>query len=86
MDPDWMLLSNMKKTHDSSAIEPSTRSLTRGRLISLCKDPQLNYVIARENVGFEPIRHDHPGPWKDWNLYDCRKVASEGGSDLSIEQ
>lgn len=80
MDPDWMLLSNMRKTHDTGAAKPSTQPLTRGRLISLCSDPQLNYVVAGENVGFEPIRHAHPGPWNGWNLYDCRKVASEADS------
>jgi len=86
MDPDWMLLSNMQKAHDTGAAKPSTRSLTRGRLISLCSDPQLNYVVARENVGFEPIPHGHSGPWKGWNLYDCRRVASEADPTISVEK
>jgi len=39
-----------------------------------CTDPQLGFVIAKENVGFDPMVHTHSGPWKNWNLYDCRTV------------
>jgi hypothetical protein len=77
MDPDWQLLSNMKKTRSGNdASSPSSRTFTRDRLISLCSDPQLNFVVARQNVGFDPIRHTPPGPWKDWNLYDCRRIQN----------
>ncbi len=76
MNPDWMLLSNMTKPRTSTgASTPSARPITRDRLIGLCSDPQLNFVIAREDVGFKPLRHKQPGPWKDWNLYDCRRVV-----------
>jgi len=75
MDPDWRLLSNMRKAHSGNgAASPSTRALTRDRLISLCSDPELNFVVAREDIGFDPMRHTNPGVWKDWNLYDCRHV------------
>ncbi len=78
MDPDWRLLSNIKKAGSSSngALSSSPRAVTRDRLISLCHDSQLNFVIAKENIGFDPIRHTHPGNWQDWNLYDCRRVNS----------
>ncbi len=75
MDPDWRLLSNMNQARSGGAgSSSSARALTRDRLISLCSDPQLNFVIAKEDIGFEPIRHRQPGNWQDWNLYDCRRV------------
>jgi hypothetical protein len=52
------------------------RPLTREILMRICRDPQLNFVVAKENVGFEPLPHPHNGNWKDWNLYDCRHVNS----------
>ena len=77
MNPDWRLLSNLDKSRSGDGTtSSSSRALTRDRLISLCSDPQLNFVVAKENVGFEPIRHTQPGSWKDWNLYDCRRVLS----------
>jgi hypothetical protein len=78
MDPDWKLLSNMKKARSSgtSASSSAYRPMTRDRLARLCTDPQLNFVVARENVGFDPIRHARPGAWRDWNLYDCRRVRA----------
>jgi hypothetical protein len=77
MDPDWKLLSNMAKAHSSNGgNSPSSAPITRELLIGLCSDPQLNFVIARQNVGFDPIRHEGSGPWKDWNLYDCRRVIA----------
>ena len=75
MDPDWTLLSNMRKAHSGAgAAHSSAPTLTRERLISICTDPKLNFVVANENLGFEPIRHAEPGSWRDWNLYDCRRV------------
>ncbi len=52
----------------------SVRPLTRERLMSICRDPQLNFVVAAENVDFEPLRHARPGGQPDWYLYDCRVV------------
>jgi hypothetical protein len=75
MEPDWRLLSNMQEAHGGAGTtNTSSGPLTRDRLISLCSDPQLNFVVAKENIGFDPIRHARPGNWKDWNLYDCRHV------------
>jgi hypothetical protein len=73
-DPDWRLLSNMHKLHSGGTSSGFSNPLTRDRLIGLCSDPQLNFVVAREDVGFEPIRHARSGIWKDWSLYDCRRV------------
>ena len=49
------------------------RPLTLERLTSVCRDPQLNFVVAEQNIGFEPPRHARPGA-HDWYLYDCRLV------------
>ena len=75
MDPDWRLLSNMTQAHNGGGkSSTSVRPLTRERLMSICRDPQLNFVVAAENVGFEPLRHARPGGRQDWYLYDCRIV------------
>lgn len=74
MDPDWTLYSNMQKTHRGTGAASISRPLTHDTLIRLCADPQLNFVVARESIGFQPIRHTHPGNRQDWNLYDCRRV------------
>jgi hypothetical protein len=76
MDPDWRLLSNMTLDRSGSRRSSSTvRPLTRERLSSVCGDPQLNFVVAAQNVGFQPLRHALPGQ-KEWYLYDCRIVNS----------
>ena len=74
MDPDWRLLSNMTQVHSGGGkSSTSVRPLTRERLTSVCRDQQLNFVVAEENIGFEPKRHARPGG-RDWYLYDCRVV------------
>jgi hypothetical protein len=77
MQPDWKILSNAAKTSGvKRETHNSVRALTGERLMSLCQDPQLNFIVARENLPFEAVRHTHAGNWKDWNLYDCRSVQS----------
>ena len=78
-EPDWRLLSR-RATH-SGKFDAAALPLTRDRLVRICADPELNFVVAREEVGFEPIRHHHPGIWDGWNLYDCRQVTSSGHTD-----
>lgn len=73
MDPDWMLLSGMHRTRTGSKT-PAVRTLTRDRLISVCADPELEFVVAASNVGFGPLRHHGPGNRGEWYLYDCRVV------------
>jgi len=76
-DPDWRILSKLNDTRgDASKQTGSYRALTSAALVSLCADPQLNFVVAKENVGFASIRHEHNGNWKRWNLYDCRRVQA----------
>jgi hypothetical protein len=81
MDPDWRLLSSMRQAHSSGSKNAAPlRPLTRERLMSVCSDPELNFVVAAENVGFEPLRHARPGGQPDWYLYDCRIVLDTSPS------
>jgi hypothetical protein len=77
MDPDWKILTSIRATSASRRKkEVTTRLLTAENLIQVCADLQLGFVISPEKAGFDPLRHEHAGAWKDWNLYDCRKVRS----------
>jgi hypothetical protein len=77
MDPNWKILTRLRaKPGPRSKSEASARPLTPENLIQVCSDPQLGFIISQDKVGFEPLRHEHAGAWKDWNLYDCRKVRS----------
>jgi hypothetical protein len=77
MDPDWKIMTRLRaKTAPGSKNEAITRPLTPENLIQVCADPQLGFVISQDKVGFDPLRHEHAGAWKNWNLYDCRKVRS----------
>jgi hypothetical protein len=78
MDPDWKILTGLR-ARDGNARkknEAGTRPLTAKSLIQVCADPPLGFVISKEKVGFDPLRHEQAGAWKDWLLYDCRKVRS----------
>jgi hypothetical protein len=75
MDPDWKILTKLRaKSGSRDKNEAITHPLTAENLIQVCADPQLGFVISPEKVGFDPLRHEHAGAWKDWSLYDCRKV------------
>lgn len=77
MDPDWDILTRLQTKSEPGRKTPApAHSLTHANLILVCSDPKLGFVIARENVGFEPLRHEHAGIWQGWNLYDCRNVRS----------
>jgi hypothetical protein len=76
--PDWRLLSN--RAAHGGKFDPRIPALTRERLLLICKDPALNFVVAKEDVGFEPLRHRSPGAWDGWNLYDCSRVDSLASS------
>ncbi len=77
MDPDWKMLTSLRaKSGGGRKNQVATHPLTAQNLIQVCTDPQLGFVISPEKVGFDPLRHEHAGAWKNWNLYDCRKVRS----------
>ena len=74
--PDWKIQSNLRDSKPTDGRASDYRPLTAKSLIGACSDPQLGFVIAKENVGFGLVTHTHDGAWKDWNLYDCRHVRS----------
>jgi hypothetical protein len=75
MDPDWEIRTNLAAKHRGIPKQNAqSRPLTAQALTGICADPQLGFVIAKENVGVDAIRHSHAGPWRDWNLYDCRQL------------
>jgi hypothetical protein len=77
MDPDWKMLTSLRaKSGSGPKNAATTHPLTPKNLIQVCADRQLGFVISPVKVGFDPLRHEHAGAWKDWNLYDCRKVRS----------
>lgn len=75
-DTNWNVRLVLTPKNGTNKLAPSVRPLTKQTLLRLCHDPQLNFVVAKENVGFNPVAHTHPGTWKDWYLYDCRQVDS----------
>jgi hypothetical protein len=71
-EPDWRLLS--RRSTRGAKYDAVALPLTGDRLVQICADPELNFVVAKEDVGFNPIRHHHAGIWDGWNLYDCKQV------------
>jgi hypothetical protein len=75
MDPEWRILARLRaKSRDDRRNVDATRPLTATSLVHVCGDTELGFVVSQERVGFHPLRHLQEGPWKDWNLYDCREV------------
>jgi hypothetical protein len=79
MDPNWRILTSLRAgaAERKRKLDAAARPLTAQKLIEVCSDAQLGFVISPENVGFDPLRHERVGAWKDWNLYDCRQVRSD---------
>jgi hypothetical protein len=81
MDPDWEVLDSLRAESANPRIhEGTTRPLTIERLILVCADPQLGFVISEKNIDFGTLLHERVGAMKDWSLYDCRKVRSSSPS------
>ena len=75
--PDWRVLSQFQGPDAKKSTDALTPpSLTAKSLEEICKDSQLGFVIAKDDVGFSPIRHLDSGEYMDWNLYDCRRVRT----------
>jgi hypothetical protein len=77
-EPDWRLLSRYAKR--GGRFDAASSPLTRDVLVRICSDSELNFVVARENVGFDPIPHRRPGIGAGWNLYDCKHVNSSANT------
>jgi hypothetical protein len=80
MKPDWQILSHLSQKAQGKKPEDTPKPLTAENLAAVCRDPELGYVVAKEALGFDAMRHNHAGPWKDWNLYDCRRVRAAGST------
>jgi hypothetical protein len=77
MDPEWKIRASLRaRSAGGRQNEATARPLTAKNLVAICMDPQLGFVVSPQKVGFDPLGHMHDGAWKDWNLYDCRKVRS----------
>jgi hypothetical protein len=75
MDPNWKILTHLRAgIADPRRRDAPTRPLSAATLSQICTDQQLGFVIATQDVGFDPLPHKKAGPWMGWNLYDCRKV------------
>jgi hypothetical protein len=76
--PDYEILNLIERDGKGRKPDESSRALTRENLSAICSDPALGFVIARESLGFSALRHVHAGDFKDWNLYDCRRLRAGG--------
>ncbi len=73
----WRLASRRSRVNGASAPPAlgSFEPLTAAALAQMCRDPQLDFVVAREKVGPSAAPAPRSGPWKGWNLYACRRVV-----------
>jgi hypothetical protein len=79
VDPSWKVMTFLaRKAGAGDAPADKDKPLTSAALISLCVDSQLDFVMAREFAGFEPLRHNQAGRYQGWYLYDCRRVRKAG--------
>ncbi len=89
--PDWEIRSHRRliaarsdggaaKASGGENADAPVRPLTPAMLTQVCADPALGFLIAHESVGFGAITHHGPGRYKDWNLYDCRRVRRLGAA------
>jgi hypothetical protein len=79
VQPSWKVmtyLANLGKGKKSD--DDQDLPLTAAALIGMCGDNELDFVIAKEFVGYDPLRHTQSGAYKDWYLYDCRRVRKAG--------
>lgn len=74
MDPDWEILTHIAESATGKRKDVPAQPLSTQILAGICSDPQLGFVIAQEKLGIDSIRHSQAGKWKDWSLYDCRRV------------
>jgi len=81
VEPSWKIMTDLAKPASIKPVpEDDFERLSAATLPRLCRETQLDFVIARQFVGFDPLRHTRAGPYKDWYLYDCRHVRSLDGS------
>ncbi len=77
--PSWKVMTYLARAARGEKVdEEQDLPLTSTALTRMCRDKELDFMIARESVGFDPLRHTQPGAYKDWYLYDCRRVRVQG--------
>ncbi len=77
--PSWKVMTYIARAARGEKVdEEQDLPLTATALIRMCRDAELSFMIARESVGFDPLQHTQPGAYKDWYLYDCRRVRPQG--------
>lgn len=80
IEPNWKIQSAIAqyekdpKKYKLPAVHPLTPTI----LVSVCADPKLGFLIAKEDVGFGALQHAGKGAWHNWNLYDCTLVRERG--------
>jgi hypothetical protein len=75
-NPDWEILDQIDRLDRGDKSDKSVRPLTAAVLSAICRDPALGFVVAAENLGFDPLKFNGAGDMHGWNLYDCRKVRA----------
>jgi hypothetical protein len=79
MTPDWEIRTRLAKhAEHPSELSPPIR-LNAETLAEICSDPKLGFVISPESLGFGALSGIRKGNWKNWNLYECRRVRLETG-------
>jgi hypothetical protein len=76
--PSWKIMTYLARWAAGERHEDEDLPLNAPALSRMCRDPQLNFVIAAQLVGFAPLRHSGAGEYKGWYLYDCARVRSAG--------
>jgi len=77
--PDWQILDELQaKTGGSKSTDTDGKPMNLEALRSICRDPVLDFVIAREALDITRISHPKAGAHRDWNLYDCHEVRAAG--------
>jgi hypothetical protein len=74
MDASWKIRSGLRAAASGKHRDAPSRPMTAASLSQICSDAQLGFVISLQHVGFDSLTHKNPGPWKGWDLYDCRQV------------
>jgi hypothetical protein len=75
MAPNWKIMTQLRESAwTERRTDDATRALTEVSLKQICTDPKLGFVVSAQSMGFNALRHEHAGAWKNWSLYDCRKV------------
>jgi hypothetical protein len=79
VQPSWKVMTYLARWARGERVDDEKDlPLTAAALIRMCRDNELDFVVARDFAGFDPVRHTQAGAYKDWYLYDCHHVRSAG--------